>query len=372
MNSDTNNSPATNGTTSADPAKNLNRLSSFKSPRDLTLGGSKPAKKVFTPNLNVVRNKNKAPTLNLRDAKKDNSNHRNRDRNQPRAKNASNKYIHGAGVFSEGIAATERHSSRSSYSNRDAADTAAVLTKPTIRVKHVWKIDKEFEEAQIKKIVDDGHFETDDAESQVELRDAPIKLPICEGGTLYQMGISKQPVAKLKQEDVVVKTEPGEDGLILPCIEEKKAPPDVKLDSYDSGDIVGLLKSDKPKLMLLQLPDNLPGRGTDGGDVKPNINKDKEVEVDNIKGDETKCKLLDLEEGLIGKIQIHKSGKVKMLLGDTAFDLSMGTQPCFRQDVMSVAVDAENRTGTMINLGGIEKKLTVIPDWEKLFNGIVI
>lgn len=37
------------------------RLPSFKRARDLTLGGSKPiAKKIFPPNLNVVRNKNKA------------------------------------------------------------------------------------------------------------------------------------------------------------------------------------------------------------------------------------------------------------------------------------------------------------------------
>lgn len=41
---------------SGDP---LQRLSSFKSPRDLSLGGVKPNKKVFTPNLNVTRNKNK-------------------------------------------------------------------------------------------------------------------------------------------------------------------------------------------------------------------------------------------------------------------------------------------------------------------------
>lgn len=35
------------------------RLQSLKLPRDLTLGGTKP-KKVFVPNLNVARNKDKA------------------------------------------------------------------------------------------------------------------------------------------------------------------------------------------------------------------------------------------------------------------------------------------------------------------------
>lgn len=46
--------PNTNGV--IDP---LQRLASMKPPRDLSLGGIKPNKKVFTPNLNVTRNKNK-------------------------------------------------------------------------------------------------------------------------------------------------------------------------------------------------------------------------------------------------------------------------------------------------------------------------
>lgn len=37
----------------------LQRLASFKAPRDLSLGGVKPNKKVFVPNLNVARNKTK-------------------------------------------------------------------------------------------------------------------------------------------------------------------------------------------------------------------------------------------------------------------------------------------------------------------------
>lgn len=47
--------PSTNGVT-IDP---LQRLASMKPPRDLSLGGIKPNKKIFTPNLNVTRNKNK-------------------------------------------------------------------------------------------------------------------------------------------------------------------------------------------------------------------------------------------------------------------------------------------------------------------------
>lgn len=37
----------------------MQRLASLKAPRDLMLGGVKPNKKVYIPNLNVARNKNK-------------------------------------------------------------------------------------------------------------------------------------------------------------------------------------------------------------------------------------------------------------------------------------------------------------------------
>lgn len=39
------------------PVDPLMRLASFKPPRDLSLGGLKPNKKIFTPNLNVARKK---------------------------------------------------------------------------------------------------------------------------------------------------------------------------------------------------------------------------------------------------------------------------------------------------------------------------
>lgn len=55
------NSSAQNGT-SSDP---FQRLSSFKTPRDLSLGGVKPNKKIFTPNLSVTRNKNKGQVIIL-------------------------------------------------------------------------------------------------------------------------------------------------------------------------------------------------------------------------------------------------------------------------------------------------------------------
>ncbi|CAH2233401.1 jg26247 [Pararge aegeria aegeria] len=81
----------------------LKRLASLKPPRDLSLGGMKPNKKIFTPNLNVARNKNKGPSAaNSRDHKKDEKNRK--DRKNDRNKNLKNgpKIIKSSGVFSEG------------------------------------------------------------------------------------------------------------------------------------------------------------------------------------------------------------------------------------------------------------------------------
>lgn len=43
------------------------------------------------------------------------------------------------------------------------------------------------------------------------------------------------------------------------------------------------------------------------------------------------CKLKNLSEGFIGKIQLLKSGRARLVLGDTILHLEMGTNVGFRQ-----------------------------------------
>ena len=47
--------------------------------------------------------------------------------------------------------------------------------------------------------------------------------------------------------------------------------------------------------------------------------------------DLSRCKLSDFNEGRIGKLQIRKSGKVELCLGNVTLDLTMGTSPSFLQ-----------------------------------------
>lgn len=363
-------SSKTNGT---DP---MQRLASLKAPRDLMLGGVKPNKKVYIPNLNVTRNKNKGPsTANAKDQKKDDKGPR--DRKNDRNKNFKNgpKVIKSGGVFSEGLGNSERHSSRFSY-GRDS-DPAPVMQKPTIRVKDVIKIDKELEEQKIKTVL--GETGNTDDDETVDFKqflemDAPIKLPMDDGGWM-----NSQAKVKVKQE-VIIKKEPGVESDCTLMETEEKPFPDVK-EVFENTDVVNLLKSDKSTLILLQLPDTLPGRGGSVEDEAPrrkpfnnptepstssNEEKKEEKPVDN------KCLLSDLEEGRIGKLLIHRSGRVSLALGDTIFEVSMGTKAAFHQEVVSVACDDTSRSASLIALGPLHHKLNILPDWETMFRDMPV
>lgn len=78
------------------------------------------------------------------------------------------------------------------------------------------------------------------------------------------------------------------------------------------------------------------------------------------------CTLDHLEEGQIGKIVRYKSGKTKLILGEHSFDINLGMNPGFLQEVMSISTNTKERSGEAINLGRIQAKLSATPDWEFL------
>ncbi|XP_047987257.1 DNA-directed RNA polymerase III subunit RPC4 isoform X2 [Leguminivora glycinivorella] len=315
------------------------RLASLKPTRDLTLGGVKPNKKVFTPNLNVARNKNKGPNLNsARDQKRDDKGKRDRKNDKNRnIKNGPN-VIKSSGVFSEGLGAVERQSGRfGSYGGRDGGGApAATLQKPTLRVRDFVKVDKDLEEQKIRRVMGQDSPEDDEYEDlkQVAEKDAPIKLPM----------------------DTGVATVPA---------------PIVKKEVFEENDVVNLLKNDQPTLILLQLPDSLPGRGSGGGEPEPSTSGsgDNKEEVTPTDG---RCRMSDLEEGRVGKLRVHASGRVTLALGDTIFEVSTGTKAAFYQEAVSVATDDSSRSANLISLGPLLHKLNLTPDWEAMFQDMPV
>lgn len=77
------------------------RLQSLRLPRDLSLGGSKLPKKIYKPNLNVIRNKEKAKEV----LRKDKGARENRLQSQNVQKP---RFVQSTGVFSEGIGDANR------------------------------------------------------------------------------------------------------------------------------------------------------------------------------------------------------------------------------------------------------------------------
>ncbi|CAG5056861.1 unnamed protein product [Parnassius apollo] len=347
----------------------LKRLASFKAPRDLSLGGVKPNKKIFVPNLNVARNKNKgSSSANVREQKKEDKGRK--DKRNDRNRNFKNgpNIIKSSGVFSEGLGSAERHYNRGPSYGRET-DAKPTLQKPTIRVKDVIKIDKELEEQKIKNVVGDsgdGEEESEDFKHVFET-DAPVKLPMDDGAWLNSHSTG---TVKIKQE-VVVKREPTEDGdCPMPDVEEKPMPSD-----FEDTNVVNLLKSDKPTLILLQLPDSLPGRGGRAAQdaprkqTPPSSHSAPEQDPEPV---DTKCRLADLEEGRIGKLQVRRSGRVTLTLGDTVFEVCPGTKAAFHQEAVSVAVEHSSRSANLVSLGPLQHKLNIVPDWQALFTDMAV
>lgn len=77
-----------------------------------------------------------------------------------------------------------------------------------------------------------------------------------------------------------------------------------------------------------------------------------------------------LQEGLVGKFIRYKSGKTKLVLGNTQFDADLGLEPGFLQEVVAVRTNTTERSGDIINLGKINAKMNVSPDWEDMFQSL--
>ncbi|KDO27173.1 hypothetical protein SPRG_07421 [Saprolegnia parasitica CBS 223.65] len=109
-------------------------------------------------------------------------------------------------------------------------------------------------------------------------------------------------------------------------------------------------------LFFIQLPTTLPAtKDDDDAPVKP-ANKDAEgLELfDNA--------LNTMPSGYLGKIQIHKSGKAVLVLGDKTFDIAPAQPPTFYEELVSM--DTKDRL--LSHLGPVANHLVVTPDFESL------
>ncbi|XP_055542059.1 DNA-directed RNA polymerase III subunit RPC4 [Wyeomyia smithii] len=319
------------------------RLTSFRVPRDLTLGGltngrtPKPAanKKVYTPNLNAVRNKDTNVKTASTGTKQRVKTERNKD---SRAKSGKGSLIQTSGIFSEGLAQRTLQKSRSEkYNNSSSKEPGEAIRKPVFRTE--IKIDPEEERKRIHDLFGELDEDTgEDSKKHGNEANMPVKLENLD----YRF------------KPATLKTEIKDEAMV-PKAEVREL-----LDSIKSNQV------DHSNFFLLQLPDALPGRT----DIDPKKGQDQQTtqDIGNQNGLEPpRCTVRELEEGYVGKVLRYRSGKVKLLLGNTLFDLTLGMDSGFLQELVSINTNTAERSGNIIDLATIKAKLNASPDWEHLF-----
>lgn len=327
------------------------RLPSLSS-HNLKLGGTKT--KIFKPNLVERKKKNDVISNEVT-----NANHKGRGRGRgsdrgrgtPRGRGAQN-FIQSQGVFSEGMSEAQKKNhffSDRSHSSKDN-DASKMMDKPVFNRSTDYKFDKEHEDDVMKQLHDDFI----DYGKTIINEIFPVDLPVISS--------RKKQLAKDKK---IIKVKIDPDSPDSPDDEKE-----VEVLVNDTSDDVKLepkiensLFDTQEKLLLFQFPDCLPGIG-------PVDEPDKSQNTSDNSSDKTlvrnNCTLKDINEGQIGKILIYKSGKRKLVIGNTIFDIDEGFKPGFLQDVISVNANVSTKSGDMINLGSVEDSIVITPQFEDL------
>ncbi|XP_056585468.1 DNA-directed RNA polymerase III subunit RPC4-like [Triplophysa dalaica] len=219
----------------------------------------------------------------------------------------------------------------------------------------------------------------DDAHLRGEVGSCPVQLPLAVSGWVFKEELCEETentetepmITDSTGAEVKVKQEPLE-GSQTKKAETMFRPPPLP----EPGLLLDLLEvwnyCKEVELLFMQLPDSLPGQPPTI-DVRP-----LKTEVQSSDGqtmlqttenqedsqDENSCFLKDLEEGLVGKMLVRKSGKVQLIMGNVTLDMALGTPCTFLQELVSVNTDG--RRGDMSVLGHIKHKLVCSPDFQAL------
>ncbi|ELU12039.1 hypothetical protein CAPTEDRAFT_219764 [Capitella teleta] len=344
-----------------------NRLPSLRTPRDLTLGGSQ--KRSFVPNIPSRRDKPKVeqdevkPSTNEKSANRDNKRGRGRNERGRGRGRGRGDLIQSHSIFEEGPSAAS-NTKRSVGDSYDRPTTSSGGSGGTRIIKQERK-DPEEQSRILSQLMKDD-FITDHS-SECDPGMTPTLLPLSTRTALLK------PKIKVKQDIDDEDDKKSVKSDLTPSPSPSPAPSPSVLSSADITPST-LFSKQSPasngELILIQLPDTLPG--------EPVYTEEEEKEArekskqKGTTGEEElsqklkKCSLGDFQEGLIGKLRVHRSGRTTLQLGSVSLDVSMGTPASFLQEVVSVYAEAEE--GNMTVLGHTEHKLLCVPDFESLLD----
>ncbi|XP_050459825.1 uncharacterized protein LOC126855851 [Cataglyphis hispanica] len=328
------------------PGRSTQRLTSFRNPRDLSLSGSEKPKKIYIPNVNVQRNKKKdeATTVKVEPTKpNDIDRGRGRGRGRGDSRHGRNKtnIIQSAGVWSEGIAKTAPTVSGRSYDSSSSRSTEKYLEKSKLDTNKF--ITNTEEEEKLKKLLNNDL--DDDANPDDKLD--PISLPrIIKEFCVEE--IDEKPIISENGEVINIKkevlSEQNKEKVTIPQIIENKTNPYV----------------------LMQFPECWQNvESNEGSKSKGSDDSNTYNENDN-KAKSESHGLNSLNSGLLGKLEILKSGKTRLCIGEKYFFIDINVQKDFQQELLVAKVDTVSLTGDLINLGPVNNYLNCLSDIESL------
>lgn len=364
------------------PTTSTTRLTSFRLPRDLTLGGNiktEKSKRVYTPNLNAQRTKKKedaSPGDSTKPGRvRDNARGRGRgDRGRnDRGRGRASNLIQSSGIWSTGINSTpgKRNSSSGGGGSgggggESERSSQTSLEKPKLDLNRT--IDKAEEEEKLKLLLRDDFIDNGDPD---DFDNGPVTLPMIKVVTakMHKEEI-KQELDVDEEEEINMKPTILENGEVLPPKHEVKVKgPTSDVEPKEELDTIPQMIENKTNsYILIQFPDCLPGFVGSAEDSRTTRENGSTKEKENTTTSDTEfCTLNNLKPGILGKLQILKSGKARLVLGENNLIVDLGSRHSFRQDLIAAKVDSEKLTGDLINLGPVSNTLICSPDWESMF-----
>ncbi|KAF3854092.1 hypothetical protein F7725_014780 [Dissostichus mawsoni] len=248
---------------------------------------------------------------------------------------------------------------------RGATDLHASTTSPACKlVKKERKESEEDEDEILSKLQRDDFIDDPGLRNDEKL--TPIQLPLCQPSSFSKTRTSstcpeKPRVFRAPSCRAGIRTE-------LPRAEQPSV-----------GELLQQLSvSDREELFFMQLPDSMPGRAAQKVDPPPAPPAEKPAKKEGKLADKRPAQLQaqvplkegcpvlsQLPEGFLGKLQIRKSGKVELKMGQVVMDVSEGAAFSFLQQLVSVRL-SDGRTGDMMVLGNVRHKLVLSPDFQAL------
>lgn len=347
------------GRVSLNPPPPPGRLSSLRS-RDLTLGGFK--KKTFMPNVHSVRkSKDELKEESHRAPKREKKEERHRDIRGRRRERPPTIQSHS--IFEQGPADTIRRTGI-----RDSGVHSGYGHSPVLKCIKKEKHAGEDDENEILQKLQRDDF-LDDPGLKNDERHKPIRLPLYQSSDCFTGDTA-----------IRVKEERGEgDGSSCEALPQRCSWLTKEAPSPEQPTVAELFEqltvSEGEELLFIQFPDTLPGQLESRAekvpktDRKPEEKRQSYIKTQEPIGKESTPVLTDFSEGLIGKLQIRKSGRVQLALGEIVMDVSEGAAFSFLQQLVSVRL-SEGLAGDMSVLGNVKHKLVCSPDFEALLQEV--